>query len=218
MISRLLLIPLTFLILGCSSVATEYYPDGQKKSEISKKGDEYHGRATYWYENGVTQTTCNYERNELNGKLTSWHQTGKIQVEQEYRNGKLHGLVKGYNTDGELVSQGTYCDGVLHGIYSEFYPGRGPKLEGTYRNGKHDGTWLYYDIGGDVIGEGSFVDGTGKQRAFGPDGKIKQVTYYVDDQKHGDEVIYREDGSVEVINRFEKGKLVEKIDGSPNKK
>ena len=122
--------------------------------------------------------------------------------------------MKGYDTDGKLVSEGHYRYGILHGKYVEYYPDRGVKLEGNYDNGKHEGTWLYFDIGGLIIGEGVFSKGTGKQRAFWENGKTKQLTYYVDDRKHGEEILYRQDGSVEMINRYEEGKLVEKIAGN----
>ncbi len=205
-------------LAACTRVETTYYSNGQVKSEITMRGKKYHGPASYWYENGIMQTQCQYEDNELEGKLVSWHMNGARQTEQHFSRGKLHGVMKGFDTDGKLVSEGHYNHGILHGRYVEYYPDRGVKLEGNYANGKHEGTWLYFDIGGLIIGEGVFSKGTGKQRAFRENGKTKQLTHYVDDQKHGDEIYYLEDGSVEMINRFEAGKLVEKITGNALKK
>lgn len=213
-----LLIILIVLTAACTRVETSYYGNGQVKSEITMKGKVYHGAASYWYEDGIMQTQCHYENNELEGRLVSWHRNGARHTEQQFSRGKLHGLMKVFDTDGKLVSEGHYSHGILHGRYVEYYPDRGVKLEGTYENGKHEGTWLYFDIGGLIIGEGAFSKGTGRQRAFWENGKIKQLTHYVDDRKHGDEIHYRQDGSVEMINRFDSGKLVEKIMGNALKK
>jgi antitoxin component YwqK of YwqJK toxin-antitoxin module len=126
--------------------------------------------------------------------------------------------VKGYDSNGKLVSEANYAEGVLNGRYTEFYPGFGIKLEGNYSLGDHEGTWLYYDVGGKIIGEGVFVKGSGTQRAFWENGKTKQSTPYKNNKKHGDEILYRENGSIEVTNKYSDGKLVEKIPGDGQKK
>lgn len=206
------------MILGCQKVDVTYWPNGNKKSEISMKGGNYHGPATFWFEDGTVQTSCNYQDNQLEGTLISRHSNGAVQAEQSYRKGKLHGLAKGYDSYGKLGSEANYLDGVLHGRYTEYYPGFGIKLEGNYNHGDHEGTWLYYDVGGKIIGEGVFVKGSGTQRSFWENGQTKQSTQYKENRKHGDEIFYRSDGSVEYINKYSDGKLVEKVPGQNQKK
>lgn len=198
------------LTSACNRTKTTYWPNGNKKTEIVTRGSAYDGPARYWYENGNPQTTCTYKDDKLEGTLTSYYPSGKLQLEQNYKAGKLHGPSRTYDKLGKILSEAGYQDDKLHGRYVEYYPDKTLRLEGQYILGDHDGIWLYYDLHGMVIGEGSFTRGNGVQKAFYSNGASKQVTYYSQNQKDGDEVFYKPDGSVDFINFYQKGKLIDK--------
>ncbi len=199
-----------FLISACNRAETTYWPNGNKKTEIVIRGSRYDGPASYWYENGNLQTACTYKDDKLEGKLTSYYASGKLQLEQNYKSGKLHGRALTYDKLGKLLSEAGYQDDKLHGRYLEFYPDKTLRVEGQYFLGDHDGTWFYYGQDGLVIGEGTFTRGNGVQKAFYSNGVAKQITYYSQNQKDGDEIFYKPDGSVDFINIYRNGKLIDK--------
>ena len=206
-----LIILTAILLVSCSRTKTEYWPNGSKKSEIGMVGGKYEGRAAYWDENGNIQTVCTYRNNIIDGVLRSYHLNGKVQAEQHYSGGVLDGPVTGWDDEGNMTSEGHYRKGVLHGRYAEYYPNKSLKFEGNYIDGDLDGFWLYYDPSGMIVGEGTFKRGTGFKKTFYGKGTAKQVTHYTKNEKDGEEVFYRPDGTPDVTNFFVKGKLTRKI-------
>jgi antitoxin component YwqK of YwqJK toxin-antitoxin module len=212
MIPKRFVILLTiFFLTSCSGTKTEFWPNGNKKSEVGMNGDKYEGAANYWHENGKLQTSCTYRDNLIDGMLRNYYPSGLIQVEQHFKKGVLDGPVKTWDKFGKLMSEGNYRDGLLHGRYAEYYPDKALKLEGNYINGNHEGIWLYYASSGLIIGEGTFAGGAGIQKSYYENGATKQLTHYKGNEKDGEEIFYKPDGSTEVINFYEHGKLVKKI-------
>ena len=70
---------------------------------------------------------------------------------------------------------------------------------------------MYYDAAGSVVGEGLFTRGDGVQKNYYDNGNLRQLTHYKKNRKHGEEVFYKPDGTTDFINKFEDGKLLEKI-------
>ena len=60
-------------LTSCTKVKTEYWPNGNKKSEITVSGNSYEGPAKYWYVNGNIQTSCFYKNNKQDGTLQSFY-------------------------------------------------------------------------------------------------------------------------------------------------
>ncbi len=174
-------------------------------------GEKYEGLAEYWFENGKLQTSCFYKNNVIDGLHRSYYLSGGLQMEQNFTNGKLNGPIKTWNESGALISEGHYHNGVLDGRYTEYYPNKTLKIEGNYVNGDHDGIWLYFDASGVIVGEGNFSRGNGIQKVFYSNGITRQMTHYTKNEKDGEEVFYKPDGSPDVINIFKHGKLVDKI-------
>jgi len=199
------------LLVSCSPKKTGYWPNGNLKMEIELKGNLYHGVAKYWYEDGTLETSCTYSDNLLNGLHQSFFPSGRLKLEQHFKAGKLDGTVKTWAENGKLLAESNYSNGLPHGHYVEYYPDQSIKIEGRYVMGDHDGMWLYYDPSGSIVGEGNFTRGTGVQKSYYNNGVTKQMTHYIKDLKDGEEVFYKSDGSIEVINIFDHGKLLRKI-------
>ncbi|MCX6305148.1 MAG: toxin-antitoxin system YwqK family antitoxin [Bacteroidetes bacterium] len=205
------LVVAALLLASCSRTKTEYWPNGNKKSEIHTDGDKYEGAASYWYDDGTLQNSCNYRNNLVDGVLRSYYPSGRIQAEQYFTGGKLNGTVKSWDKEGNLQSEAHYRNDVIHGRYAEYYENKALKLEGNYLDGDHEGLWLYYDPSGMIVGEGNFTRGTGVQKSFYENGTTKQLTHYTKNKKDGEEVFFKPDGSPDVVNVFVLGKLVNKI-------
>ncbi len=199
------------LLTSCSHTKTEYWPNGNKKSEIGLTGEKYEGPAKYWHENGNIQTSCTYKNGLIEGKLQSYYPTGAVQAEQHFTLGVLNGSAKSWDVSRNLISEANYRNGILHGRFVEYYPGKTLRLEGNYVNGDHDGLWIYYDPSGLIVGEANFTLGTGIQKAYFSNGITKQLTHYFKNEKDGEEIFYKPDGKIDIINYFEHGKLVRKV-------
>jgi antitoxin component YwqK of YwqJK toxin-antitoxin module len=206
----LVVVAAAILAVSCTTDKKEYWPNGNIRSEIRMKGDAYYGPARYWYEDGGIQVSCNYKDNKVDGLMRTYHPNGRIREEQEFSMGIPEGKKMTWNPDGSEAVTCSYRKGQLHGRYTAWYPGRVIRMEGNYAEGREDGIWLYFDVSGKVIGKGNFTRGTGIQKAFYDNGALKQLTRYTDGEKDGDEIFYRPDGTMEVINHYKHGKIMEK--------
>jgi len=54
----------------------EFHENGNKRIEISYKGEHMHGPFKSWYESGQIEEQATYTDNKLDGKYTSWHENG----------------------------------------------------------------------------------------------------------------------------------------------
>ena len=53
-----------------------YWPDGQKKTEISYKDGKRHGLKAHWYQSGQKLSEINYKYGKHDGLLTVWYENG----------------------------------------------------------------------------------------------------------------------------------------------
>lgn len=59
-------------------IHTDWYPNGQKKTEITYIRGEFHGIHTEWYPNGQKKKECAYLHGDRNGMLTEWNEQGDV--------------------------------------------------------------------------------------------------------------------------------------------
>jgi len=106
----LLIITALMLVFGCSNdgVITEYYENGQKRSEVTYKDGKEDGKWTRWHENGQKSgegTYKSYENkyqlSELDGLYTNWYENGQKRREETYKDGELISE-KYWNEDGSV--------------------------------------------------------------------------------------------------------------------
>ena len=98
---------------------------------------------------------------------------------------------------GNKIGEEFYKNDTLDGLFLQWYDDGLPKVEGQYIDGLFDGKWVYYDVYGKVVGVGNFTNGTGVQKGWWPNGNIKREIPYLNNQKHGIEKWYDEDGKLE---------------------
>jgi len=193
-------------------VKTDYWPNGQTRSSVTLKGSVYHGKASYFHENGNPQIICNYIDDKLNGPYLIFYPSGRRKEEQHYEMGIQAGISRTWDPSGNLIRVAEFRNGKLHGKVTEYYPDGSTKISGSFNQGFFDGLWLYYDEAEQVVGEGRFTMGKGSQRAFYPNGWVRQVTPYTGNNKDGKEQIYRPDGTLSKVNQYENGKLLHTVE------
>jgi antitoxin component YwqK of YwqJK toxin-antitoxin module len=196
------------LLSGCQRTKTEFWSNGNKKSESNHRGSVAEGVSRFWYEDGTLQMECNYKENKLEGPFVRYYSNGIREESRIFKNGMQNGEYKAWDRSGHLIKQGSYKDDKPDGAFWEWYPDGAVRVEGQYKNGVIDGRWIYFSGHGVVIGEGTFTNGTGIQKAFYENGRLKQTTPYQDNQKNGEEIFYRNDGTIERINRYDMGQLL----------
>ena len=202
------LIIITLLVSSCSRKEKTYWENGELKSVLSKKGKHYHGLSTWYYSDGIKQHECNYVNDTLQGPSTRWYNNGQISSVDNYKDNLRHGKSLSYDFEGKLISEANYNHDTLDGSYKEYYPTGQAKVEGNYVKGMFDGKWMYYQQDGTIIGMGEYKNGTGKQRAWYPDGKLKRIVQYQDNEKQGAEIWYDPEGKIEKTLIYEHGQLI----------
>ena len=60
-----------------SELKTEYWDNGNKKSEQYYKDGKLHGNCTHWYEDGQKSYEGNWKDGNEDGKWTEWSDNGQ---------------------------------------------------------------------------------------------------------------------------------------------
>jgi antitoxin component YwqK of YwqJK toxin-antitoxin module len=197
-----------FILFSCTKTEKTFWENGKPKSVLSKKGKHYDGKSTWYYSDGIKQHECNYVNDTLQGNSTRWYNNGRISSVDNYKDNQRHGKSLGYDYEGKLISEANYILDTLDGTFKEYYSTGQTKVEGTFRKGRFDGKWLYYHQDGTIAGIGEYVNGTGKQRAWCPNGKLKRIVQYQDNEKHGNEIWYDPEGKIEKTLIYEHDQLI----------
>lgn len=113
-----------------------YYPNGNKKSEIS------------------------YKRGRPNGSFKLYYENGNVEEEGEWTNRLYNGAFKRYYEDGTLEQEKTFdANGKAKGKIVYYYPNGKKELEFNSENGKETGVATRYYPNGDVKEVISFENG-----------------------------------------------------------
>ena len=68
---------------------TEWYENGQKRSEETWKDGKLNGKTTIWYENGQKEEEGTYKDGIPDGKRTTWYENGQKRSEGTFKDGDL---------------------------------------------------------------------------------------------------------------------------------
>lgn len=193
----LFLVTITFLlIVSCQRTKETKYPDGVIKSRQEYKNGKLNGTSTWYYPNGNKELEVNYKNEQPDGLYTRWYHNGNKELLETFSEGKKNGASRKWDLNGKLVEELNYRDDSLHGEYLLYYDNGNVRIEGYFDMGLYDSTWTYYHSTGLKVGEGIYDKGTGVQRAFFPDGKVRQTVEYRNNKRNGYEVIYNKEGVV----------------------
>lgn len=132
---------------------------------------------------------------------------GQINHYESYKDGLLDGESAWYSRTGTKLLSETYTKGKLNGEQRSYYENGKLKSIVKYVNGKVDGI-IAYDSNGKVLHESIFKNGTGTWKFYWSNGKLSEEGQYVSWKKDGVWKKYREDGSLDMVTTYDKGRLL----------
>jgi len=171
-------------------------------------------------------------KNMPHGKWKWFFDEEILQSEGSYNHGLKNGYFKEYDRDGNLLSAKKYVNGeemqkaeelVKLDIRTDYYPNGKPKVVATYNeDGIPEGVRREYNEDGEVerayvfrkgkiVEEGIFTDAGEKEgnwKEYYPDGELKAIGSYSNDEKQNEWKYYYPGGQLEQIGKF--------VDGQPD--
>lgn len=100
----------------------KYFPNGNKKSEITYINGKPNGPYKIYYENGKIEEMGNWKNNRNVRDFKRWYSNGELQQEFVFNTrGKRNGEQKYYHENGQLMIVGTIKEGKEVGKFTEYY-------------------------------------------------------------------------------------------------
>lgn len=131
-----------------------------------------------------------------------------IEYTETYKDGVLEGAKTWYSEDGNIVLEETYKNSKIEGDQKAYYDNGKLKSIVTYKNGRIS-KMVDYAENGSILHQEEFKNGTGKWKYFWSNGNVLEEGRYKNWIKDGIWKKYREDGSIDSITEYKKGRLVE---------
>ena len=132
---------------------------------------------------------------------------GQINHYESYKDGLLDGESAWFSRRGTKLLSENYSKGKLHGEQKSYYENGKLKSIVKYVQGRVDGI-IAYDINGKILHESIFKNGTGVWKFYWSNGKLSEEGHYTSWKKDGVWKKYREDGSLDIILTYDKGRLL----------
>jgi antitoxin component YwqK of YwqJK toxin-antitoxin module len=186
-------------------IRREYSPQGDVvKSYMFRNGvlmgegivDDNGKKQGEWkefYETGKLRAKGKYANSKPVGKWIYYFESGNIEITGTYsRKGEKDGEWIWYYPDRNILSIENYADGLAEGEFFSLSH-EGDTLEhGFYLDGMEDGRWMY--VNDNVLVEGVYVSGKrdGVWKTCYPNGKVKRMESYYNDELDGRSSYYWE--------------------------
>jgi len=170
------------------------FKNGQKHGteQIFRTLSYYNPHTKRHVSNRYVHAEIPWEDDELHGTKKTFHANKKLASEATYVQGVLSGESRTYDDEGRLLRVATYRKGKKHGELFDYWPSNGNvKRVVHYKKGKVHG-----------VAKGFYLSG-----------KPKWVLPFKDNQQHGTETEYEEDGAVIRTRHWRKGE--EQTDEEP---
>ena len=187
-----------------------YYEDGLKKRQVPWEEGKQHGTELWYFKDGSSKTSAEWVHGT--GTQIWYHEDGSKWVETPYVDGQQHGTVIWYKEDGAKLREIVYENGEfitekkLKEVAHEKPAKEQTSMKAPIREvstdelEKHEEIWYL---------KGETEPFTGTEIFYYKDGSKRYKRYetpYVNGEKHGTEIEYREDGSVESEVPYVNGK------------
>jgi antitoxin component YwqK of YwqJK toxin-antitoxin module len=122
-----------------NGIWVNYWPNGNKKSEVTFINNSAKGFAIMYFEDGKKQEEGNWENNRWTGAYKMYHPNGNLFYEFSYSNtGKRNGMQTYYHENGQVMIKGEMKDGKETGTWSEYYENGDLKSKKGFNDGKVD--------------------------------------------------------------------------------
>jgi len=96
-----------------TGVATDFYPNGQKKLEANFVNGKLDGVMMAWHENGQKEAETYFVKGKREGLMTMWHANGRRKALGNWVNDKPDGPWTVWYDNGQREFVGTYQSGQL---------------------------------------------------------------------------------------------------------
>ena len=164
-----------------------------------------------------------------NGRWKWFYDEETLWQEGNFKHGLKNGYFKEYDREGNLLSATKYVDGekvekaeelVKLEVRTDYYPDGSVKVVGTYKDGIPEGVRREYDEEGNIqksyifrkgriVGEGIFTEAgqrQGEWKEYYPDGSLKAIGSYHNDERIGQWKFYYQGGQLEELGAYVNGK------------
>ncbi len=179
-----------------------YHDNGKIEQSLSFKDDEKTGWTKKFDSTGVLIYQIKYENsipvsysyldknNKLlpeipipfgSAKITTYYPNGKISASFEYKDGKLIGANKTYYPNGQVSFESNEVYSLSEGLVKEYHPNGQLKSQYTSVLDNYNGPYALFNSKGVKIEEGFYYNDNlhGKNTFYDDNGKVKEVrTYY----------------------------------------
>jgi hypothetical protein len=143
---------ITSIFISCSreSMKTDYYPNGNVRSEVATVNNLKQGEELGYFETGEVAWIRWYRNDTLEGPAIHYYTNGKPDVEGFFKKGKQSGLVKLYYQSGRLKVMENYTNGIPNGLRESYYLNGKVKMSGYSRSGQPE-YYTEFDSLGNII-------------------------------------------------------------------
>jgi len=191
--------------------AIMYFENGQKSEEGMWKGSRWVGDYKLYYEDGKTRQDFKFgATGQRDGTQKYYHPNGKLAIEGTWAAGKEDGWVKEYHEDGSIKSEKFFAGGNIDAAKTKTYPPKGGVATVSLspeekQMAKEESKPV--DIKTEKPNKGTF-NGTGPHVLY-RNGQITKKGEFVNFRlKNGEERIYDNNGILFQIKKFEDFKHV----------
>ena len=135
-----------------------YAKNGNLESESFMSNDTtLNGLSSNYYNNGQLKSQHQFKQGVLHGFSKYWTEEGFLYHVSYRKNGLLDSTYEEWYPTGEVLSKGTFKEGTG---YLRYYHKNGKmQKEGKLVNNKEEGVWEYYDENGKKSNEYYYKDG-----------------------------------------------------------
>ena len=141
-------------------VWTEFYRNGNKRSEFSYKDNHKYGLMKSFYENGNIAEEGYWDGQHWVGSYKFYFSNGKVAYDWNYGDeGNREGQQSYYYDNGQLMRLGTWVDGYADGLVAEYYDSGNLRSESQWKMGRVDGIMKEYYNSGSLSARRVFNNG-----------------------------------------------------------
>ncbi|MCF8464521.1 MAG: hypothetical protein K9G41_06760 [Flavobacteriales bacterium] len=120
-----------------TDVWTKYYPNGNKKHQLTFANNVANGYAKIYYRNGQLQEEGIWKMNQWSGQYKYYFENGNLKYDWSYNSsGKRDGEQKYFHENGNLMYLGAWQQGKEAGELVEYYEDGSIKAKRYFNDGK----------------------------------------------------------------------------------
>ncbi|MFN3997238.1 toxin-antitoxin system YwqK family antitoxin [Algoriphagus sp.] len=185
------------------------FPDGKPKTKINFLTGQYHGPYEEFNENGQVVFRTNYAKGIIDGKEMQYFPDGKIKALREFRSGQLNGSYELNYPDGKPERRGIYKNGLPEGEMIEYFQDGSVRMKAIYQKGIPKMPIIYFYPNGSVKQRVTFNSQGDKilEENYFQNEKMISSVRFVNELEEGEVKIFREDGNLQEIRHYSKGRL-----------